>query len=419
VLLGAAAILIGVALASPAREADVAEVPQRVFDQRRARLADALPADGRPVTIESGDKPKGDYDIDFRPSSDFVYLTGLLDVPFASVIVWREDGEPRDALVLRRPNRRMARWEVQPLGPDDEAAQALGFDHVLARGSEEAAELIAKLGEPAGGAALNALHAARLVKDEHELARLQRSIDITARALAEGMRSCRPGMNEEELDALIRYVFRRDGARRAGFPSIVGSGPNSCTLHYTENRRVMREGDLVVCDVGAEYERYSADITRTFPVSGRFTERQREVYEAVLEAQQAGIDAVKPGATIRQVHRAALDVLAGHGLDRYSFHGTCHWLGLDVHDVGSMGTPLRPGMVLTVEPGAYIDSESIGIRIEDDVLVTETGSKVLSAGVPKHPDEIEALMKEQGIGNVKVRGYRARRSGELEKKGSF
>jgi Xaa-Pro aminopeptidase len=230
--------------------------------------------------------------------------------------------------------------------------------------------------------------------------RLRRAIDITAEAQREAMRAVSPGMFEYEIEAIIEYTFRRNGAERVGFPSIVGSGPNSVTLHYDKNRRQTEAGDLVVMDIGAEWGYYTADVTRTVPVSGRFTTRQRTVYDIVLGAQQAAIDAVKPGVTIAELTRIAQqymetnsgDVCGSESCRRYFLHGLSHWLGMDVHDVGDYARPLEPGMVLTIEPGIYIASEQIGVRIEDDILVTATGHEILSGAAPRTADEIETAM---------------------------
>jgi Xaa-Pro aminopeptidase len=262
------------------------------------------------------------------------------------------------------------------------------------------------------------LVALREVKTEEELRFLQRAIDITAAAQREAFRSIEPGLREYEIEAVIEYVFHREGAEYPGFPSIVGSGENSIILHYESNRRRMEEGDVVVMDLGAEYRGYSADITRTVPVSGRFTEDQRRIYGAVLEAQEAAIDAAIPGATMQDLNAAASAVLAEHllalgiieqpaALRRFFPHGVSHYLGLDVHDAGTYG-PLRPGTVITVEPGIYIAPAddvdprwwNIGVRIEDDVLVTEDGPRVLSGAAPKTVEAIEALMSEPGLASV-------------------
>jgi Xaa-Pro aminopeptidase len=245
------------------------------------------------------------------------------------------------------------------------------------------------------------LDSLRLVKDEAELARLRKAIAITTDALRAGMQATRPGMYEYQLEATIEYHFRNAGADRVGFPSIVGSGPNATTFHYDVSRRQMQEGELVVADVGAEWGQYSADVTRTFPVNGRFTARQKALYDLVLATQQAVLDSVRPGMTIRALTRIARETMRVRGgslcgeqtCDTYFGHGLSHWLGLRVHDVGDYATPLAPGMVLTIEPGVYLPAESLGVRIEDDVLVTERGHELLSGGAPRSTAEIEAAMR--------------------------
>ncbi|MBN2288441.1 MAG: Xaa-Pro dipeptidase, partial [Candidatus Glassbacteria bacterium] len=232
----------------------------------------------------------------------------------------------------------------------------------------------------------------RLVKDTLEVALLEKAIGITGRALEETISSIKPGMFEYEIEGLIEYGFHRRGSQRPGFPSIVGSGPNSTVLHYNSNRRRVGAGELVLMDVGAEYDYYTADITRTVPADGRFSERQREIYQIVLKAQQAAIEAVKPGVTLAEVHQAAREVIAKAGYGDYFIHYTSHFLGMDVHDVGSREIPLKPGMVITVEPGIYLAKENLGVRIEDDVLVSGQGCRVLSESIPKSVAELESLM---------------------------
>jgi Xaa-Pro aminopeptidase len=199
---------------------------------------------------------------------------------------------------------------------------------------------------------------------------------------------------EYEVEASLEYEFRRNGAERPGFPSIVGSGPFSTILHYDKSERRMQSGDLVVVDIGAEYGGYSGDVTRTYPVSGKFSPRQREIYQIVLDAQKAALAKVKPGARISDLHQAATAYIRSKGYEKYFIHGTSHHIGLEVHDVGDTSRPLEPNMVVTVEPGIYIPDEQIGVRIEDDVLVTPSGYRVLSA-FPKEVAEIEALVKHQ------------------------
>src|SRR5262245_2332344 len=205
-------------------------------------------------------------------------------------------------------------------------------------------------------------------------------------------RTIGPGVMEYEVEAALEYEFRRSGAERPGFPSIVGSGPYSTILHYDKSERRMQAGDLVVVDVGAEYGGYSGDVTRTFPVSGKFSPRQREIYQIVLDAQKAAIAKIKPGVRINDVHEAAMNYIRSKGYEKNFIHGTSHHIGLEVHDVGDTFRPLEPNMVITVEPGIYIPEEQLGIRIEDDVLVTSTGARVLSV-FPKEIAAIEALVK--------------------------
>jgi Xaa-Pro aminopeptidase len=258
----------------------------------------------------------------------------------------------------------------------------------------------------------------RKAKSDHEIELLRKAIAITGEAQAEVARCLRPELFEYNLEAKVLGAFLNGGAMRAGFASIVGSGPNSTIPHYFENSRQMADGDLVVVDIGAEYKYYTADITRTYPVSGKFTPRQREIYELVLDAQSEAAKQVEPGKThLREltgwVHnylrksplRAKDDNGAEQTMDRFFIHGLGHYLGMDVHDVGDYAKPLQPGEVFTIEPGIYIKSENLGIRIEDDYLLTESGLEKLSKDIPSDPDEIERKMaggpggKTTGVGN--------------------
>jgi len=261
----------------------------------------------------------------------------------------------------------------------------------------------------------------RSIKSPAEIALLQKAIDATITAHVEAMKSCEPDMYEYEVQAVIEYCFAKNGAEYQGFPSIVGSGPNSCILHYEANRRKMQGGEIVVMDIGAEVQGYSADVTRTIPVNGTFSQAQRDIYEIVLRANEESIKEFKPGASPGVPSQKAYDIIA-EGLMKlgiitdkndartYYMHGLSHHIGLDVHDVGPFGKPYAPGMILTDEPGIYIPAGSpcekkywnIGVRIEDDVLITAEGNRVLSAGAPKSVKEIESLMKKKGIGNVTI-----------------
>ena len=231
----------------------------------------------------------------------------------------------------------------------------------------------------------------RRIKDGDELALMRSAMAITDEAQRAVLRHLRPGMAEFEIQAVVEYVFKSSGAQEVAFPSIIGSGPFSCTLHYDKNRRQTKRGDLVICDIGCRKDLYCADVTRTYPVSGRFTRRQRAVYDTVLAAQEAAIGAARPGAFVKDVHAVATGVIADAGFAPFFFHGTSHYLGLDPHDAGSYEKPLEPGVVITVEPGIYIAAEELGVRIEDDIVITEDGAKRMTHS-PRDPGEIESLL---------------------------
>jgi len=268
------------------------------------------------------------------------------------------------------------------------------------------------------------LHQMRLIKSDEELALLRKAVDISCEGHIAAMEMISPDIYEYEAEAVLRYVFRRRGSPRSGYAPIVASGANATVLHYTTNDCPVEDGDLVLIDAGAEYGYFTGDVTRTFPANGKFTEAQAEVYKIVLEAQLEAINIVKPGATFIEPHNRALRVLV-EGLvrlgviegdveklieekkhEKFYMHRTSHWLGMDVHDAGPYKVAdewrrLEPGMVLTIEPGLYFAEDledvppryrGIGIRIEDDVLVTESGNEVLSARVPKSVEEIESLI---------------------------
>lgn len=300
---------------------------------------------------------------------------------------------------------------------------------------------------------LGYIHEMRLIKSSEEIELLRKSIDITCEAHIEAMKAAQPGMNEYEIEAIIEYVFRKNGAKGPAFPSIVGSGPNTSILHYENNNRQTKERDLVVMDIGAEYEQYAADVTRTIPMNGKFSKEQKEIYEIVLKAQEEGFKLVKPGTMIDDIHNRAAEVIQ-EGLYRLGLitdkssqwqmriwlpYKISHWLGLDVHDVGNYRRKkgesriLEPGMVFTIEPGIYIKAEmldhvpallrrfvpeeeeikdfvakvkpialkytNIGIRIEDDILVTEKGYEDLSLKAPKKIKDIEMMMKKKSYLN--------------------
>ncbi len=364
--------------------------------------------------------------VEFRQDDYFFYLTGV-DSPDGWLVMAKTPTGQSVWLFLPPRNPAEERWTGPRLGPGPEAAELTGISEVHPTTAMDSVLdlVLERTGGPVyttvsfdrSGPGLPAslepvrsrlrditpvLDSLRLVKDADEIERLRRAVEITVEAQKAAMRAARPGMWEYQLEAIVEFTFRYLGATRVGFPSIVGSGPNTTILHYDKNSRRMQDGELVLVDIGAEYGQYTADVTRTFPVNGRFTPRQRALYLLVLGAQQAALNAVRPGITIPELDRIARRYLREHSGDLCApancadlfVHGLGHWLGMYVHDVGDYRTPLAPGMVLTIEPGVYLPEEGVGIRIEDVVLVTEAGYELLSAGAPRAPEEIEALMEE-------------------------
>jgi Xaa-Pro aminopeptidase len=427
------------------------------YKRRRRALAEAIGSEAIAIIPAAREVVRNrDAHYPFRQNSDFAYLTGFPEPDAVAVVApGRKDG----AYVLfcrpRDPEREQ--WDGRRAGIDG-ATGAFGADQAypLSEIDTLMPTLIdgrARLYYPIGSdAALDArvmgwvnrvranvragatapetfvtvesvLHEMRLRKSASEIKRMRRAAEISAAAHRRLMEICEPGMNEALLEAEFRHLCAVSGARDQAYSPIVGGGANACILHYIENRAPLCDGDLVLIDAGCELEGYASDITRTFPVNGRFSAPQRELYELVLEAQAAAIGKAKPGNLWNEPHDEAVRVLT-KGLIRlgilkgklgklikdeahkpYYMHRTGHWLGMDVHDVGSYKQQgawrvLEPGMVLTVEPGLYLaDSDAvpapyrhIGIRIEDDVLVTETGNEILSVTAPKDPDAIESLM---------------------------
>ncbi|MEZ0230428.1 MAG: aminopeptidase P N-terminal domain-containing protein [Planctomycetota bacterium] len=387
---------------------------ERTHGRRRA-LAKALGEDVL-VVLSSGRSTESDA-VGHRANRDFLYLSGIED-PTCFMII---EGERQVLFAPPRDERarRNEVWNGPRLYATAKTAREHGFDEALST-ETFAAEVAAALERrPAkvyvGGftpaeleqhklakaeKAAGAIGKLRQIKDEHEVALLRRAAEISAAAHIYCARAIGPDRYEYEVQGLFEGLCRFYGCEAQGYPSIIGSGPNSCVLHYSKDRRRMKAGDLLLNDSAGECGGYSADVTRTFPVSGTFTPEQRKIYEAVLRSQEAGIKACVPGKTIRDVGEASRRVLVEAGLDKYLPHGVSHWLGLDVHDAGDYALPLAPGMVLTVEPGVYIPEKELGVRIEDDILVTEDGPVNLSEYAPRSVEEIEALMKKAREGKL-------------------
>ena len=432
--------------------------PPDVFRARRERLL-ADVGGGVVVVASNAELTRSrDTEVPYRTNTDLYYLTGV-EEPEALAVLTPHDPEHRFTLFVRPRDAERERWNGPRIGVEG-AKERFGADAVysIEQAEEHAAALIAAAdrvfyplgadeeldrkvmrwvgkarrarprtgGGPTALVELDSVLAEmRKAKDAHEIERMRVAAEIAAEGHRAAMARVRPGMGEWELEAILESTFRSLGATGPSFPSIVGSGENATFLHYTQNDAVIAEGALVLVDAGAEWGMYCSDITRTFPASGRFSPAQRELYDLVLAAENAAIEAVAPGVDATAVHDAALRVLVegmlrlgivqGETVEEslesgsyrpFYMHQTSHWLGLDVHDVGLYkrdGAPvkLEPGVVLTIEPGIYIapDSESvpeqyrgIGIRIEDDVLVTDYGREILTRGVPVEAEEIERLV---------------------------
>ena len=433
------------------------------FASRRTRLLERMNSAGGGIAVlpTATEKTRNrDTPYPYRADSYFHYLTGFNEPEAVLVLIAGQDNmAPKSILFCRDKDPDKEIWDGFRHGPEG-ARETFGFDeaHSVTQLDEKLIELIAnqpslwhtlgadpewdaRLGRSltavraqsrAGKRAPTAIHdlraaldEMRLIKDDHEIALMRRAADIAAAGHRRAMRAAAPGRWEYEIEAEFLHEFRRQGSQFPAYTPIVASGAGACVLHYVANDRRMRAGELVLIDAGCELDGYASDITRTFPVDGRFSGPQEDVYELVEAAQQAAFAVIKPGATFMAPHEAAVKVLAQGMIDlkllhgsvdgviesesykRFYMHRTSHWLGMDVHDAGEYKQgddwrPLAPGMVLTVEPGCYIRPaddvpaafHNIGIRIEDDALVTLNGSEILTAAAPKKVADIEALMRE-------------------------
>jgi Xaa-Pro aminopeptidase len=427
------------------------------FAVRRQRLAQAM-GEGVAVIPTAPERLRNrDSHFPYRFDSHFYYLTGFSEPEAALVVIVGE--APKVLLFCREKSEEREIWDGLRHGPDaarerfgfDEAHPIASLDEKLSAALENQPALYYPVGaDPewdarairwlngvrakarAGISAPDRVHDVRalvdemrLAKDAQEIALMRRSARIAAGAHRRAMQAARPGRREYEIEAELLYEFRRNGAQFPAYSPIVAGGANACVLHYVFNDAPLRDGELLLIDAGCELDGYASDITRTFPVNGRFSAAQREVYEIVAAAQRAAMEKVRPGNAWNEPHDAAVRVLAqgmrSLGLlpgtleeileketyKRFYMHRTGHWLGLDVHDAGEYKRAghwraLAPGMTLTVEPGLYIRAaddvperlRNIGIRIEDDVLVTDAGCEVLTAEAPKGIDDIEALMRD-------------------------
>ncbi|AOM41050.1 Xaa-Pro aminopeptidase [Xenorhabdus hominickii] len=431
---------------------------QEYLSRRQALLSKMAPASAAIIFAAPPATRNADSEYPYRQHSDFLYLTGFSEPESVLILIKSDETHNHSVLFNRIRDLTAEIWFGRRLG-QEAALEKFGVDRALpfddlneqlylllngleviyhAQGEFEYADNIvfSALDKLRSNSRRNLkapstmvdwrpwLHEMRLFKSEAELEIMRKAGEISAQAHTRAMQNCHPDMFEYQLEAEIHHEFTRHGARYPAYNTIIGAGENSCILHYTENERRMKDGDLVLIDAGCEYDGYAGDITRTFPVNGKFTRPQREIYDIVLESINVSLELYRPGTSIRevteQVIRIMVDGLVKLGImhgdveqlietnayRQFFMHGLSHWLGLDVHDVGHYGVDrdriLEPGMVLTVEPGLYIAPDAdvpleyrgIGIRIEDDIVITEVGNENLTESVVKDPDEIEALMAQ-------------------------
>jgi len=432
----------------------LALIPARAFDRqpnadyRARRVALSRKANGGVVVLFAAVEAEGPNALyGFRQDNNFYYLTGLNE-PGAAVLIAPEivsEGEKpsrpyTEILFLPGRNYSQEKWTGPKLGPDDpEAPKISGFDHVemLDKLRDEFVGLLpprratvyADLPAPQEGSAsptplewlrrANAfpVHASlesvkpmleemRRVKDAGEIALIRKATEASMAGQLAAMRTLRPGMNEREIAAIVQYEFEKRGCERPAYAPIVGAGFNSTVLHYSDDSAPIQAGDVVLIDAAGEYSMYATDITRTLPASGKFTPRQREIYNIVLGAQEAAIKTFRPGHSSMNgpgrdaLYNVAYNYINTHGKDlhgkplgQYFIHGLGHFVGLSVHDVGGMTVPLDKGMVFTLEPGIYIPEEQLGVRIEDMFYVEQDGALVrLTEGLPRTAEEVEAAM---------------------------
>jgi len=392
-----------------------------VYRARREALMKAI-GEGVAVIYAEGEEDGDGY----RQGSDFFYLTGVHEEN-AILVLAPKERTYREFLLLPNRDPEAERWtgEREPLGAG--LRQKYGFEKIYridrlmtlvmglamrspvlwqvmtpeAAGEKKPAdlELYNKISAKLTGVSTRPLpYTLAEMRSRHspdEIALMQRAVRISEAGFRAAVLEIRPGAAEGRVEAEAERVWKSSGARRPAYASIVGSGPNSTILHYPRSERVMQAGELILLDMAAEFAHYAADITRTLPVSGKFTPRQREIYNVVLKAQKAAFAKVKPGVYIEDLDTTARQVIEEAGYGDFFSHGLGHFVGLDVHDAGAYERPLAAGMVITLEPGIYLPAENFGVRIEDDVLVTETGAKILTDGLPREADEIEKWLADR------------------------
>ena len=420
----------------------LAELPREEFITRRKKVFAQMQDNSAFIIFTETEKRRNnDCNYHFRPDSYFWYLTGFAE-PESALLLIKRNGEYESTIFLRKKDREKEIWTGRRLGVEaapeilkvDAAFEIEHLDKTFAEKIQNLTACYYAQGYQAwGDKVVNVqfkevidwrpmLSEMRLIKSTAEIALIQQACHISALAHIRAMKQTRPNRYEMEIEGEIQHEFNRFGARFPSYNSIVASGENACVLHYDENSAVMKEGDLLLIDAGAEFAYYAGDITRTFPVNGKFSESQKAIYELVLKAQKEAIKLLVPNNSIKIVNDRVMEIFTEGLVElgilkgdvktlieqkaccQFYMHGLGHWLGLDVHDVGDYSNersrPLEIGMVITVEPGLYISSDAdvpeqykgIGIRIEDNLLMTEYGNKNLTSGCPKEIGDIEEIM---------------------------
>ena len=392
---------------------------REVYKQRRQVLLDSL-GEGTAILYAAGDHGEAG----FRSSSNFYYLTGLNEA--GAILVLAPKEYDKDILLLPPRDMDRERWtgtrpslteQLQITWQFDRISRTTGLggrvrtymkhdpilhliSSLVSPSSDEPKDLefYHKVSARIPGVSIKnssrLIENMRSVKSQAEIDAVQRAIDVTHIGITELLSALKPGITEYQLDGILESSFKKNGAQHQAFAPIVGAGLETTILHYDARNHTVKAGQLILLDVGAEWDHYAADISRTFPVDGKFTDEQARIYDIVLEAQNAAIAAIKPGVLVREIHEIAKDVIRKAGYVDAFIHSTSHHLGLDVHDVADYGIPLKEGMIITVEPGIYLPGVEIGVRLEDDVLVTRKGSRVLSAAIPRTREAIEAWMAQ-------------------------
>ena len=412
----------------------------RIFHINNRKALEEQMKDQSMVILFAGNAPKKSADAayDFTPNRHFYYMTGI-DEENVILTMVKDQGQIKETLFIKKRDALMVKWVGETIS-EEEAKEKSGvenikfldtfetflhqtinkesktclyldlekdnYDALDTVGVDFAKVIMARYPQIKIESIYNEISELRVLKKEVEVEKLKKAIEITGEGIYHLMKNTKPGMKEYELEAYFDFILKKSGVKDFAFTTICASGHNATVLHYVENNTAIKDGDLVLLDLGAQYEYYCGDISRTFPVNGKFTKRQRAFYDLVLKAHDEVIAMVKPGIPYSRINELVHEIYAkglkelgliekDEEVRKYYYHNTSHYLGLDTHDVGKRDVILEEGMVITVEPGLYIEEESIGIRLEDDILITKDGCENLSKHIMIKPEEIEEFLAEK------------------------